>query len=56
VRQRALGSTGLQMSEVGYGAWGIGGTRRLGADDRESLEARSSGPAPITSGTGPRSR
>jgi aryl-alcohol dehydrogenase-like predicted oxidoreductase len=37
MRQRMMGSTGLQVSEVGFGAWGIGGTRWLGADDRESL-------------------
>lgn len=29
----------MQVSEVGYGAWGIGGSGWLGADDRESLEA-----------------
>ncbi|HEY7397721.1 MAG TPA: aldo/keto reductase [Gaiellaceae bacterium] len=39
VRRRALGSTGLEVSEVGYGAWGIGGTRWLGAEDGESLRA-----------------
>jgi aryl-alcohol dehydrogenase-like predicted oxidoreductase len=36
---RSLGSTGLQVSEVGYGAWGIGGTGWLGARDDESLRA-----------------
>jgi aryl-alcohol dehydrogenase-like predicted oxidoreductase len=36
---RALGGTGLQVSEVGYGAWGIGGTGWLGAEDDESLRA-----------------
>ncbi len=39
MRRRALGSTDLEVSEVGFGAWGIGGTRWLGADDRESLHA-----------------
>ena len=39
MERRSLGSTGLTVSEVGYGAWGIGGTRWLGADDRESLRA-----------------
>jgi len=29
----------LKVSEVGYGAWGIGGTQWLGGDDRESLAA-----------------
>ena len=36
---RTLGKTGLQISEVGYGAWGIGGTMWIGADDDESLAA-----------------
>jgi len=29
----------LKVSEVGYGAWGIGGTQWIGGDDRESLAA-----------------
>jgi aryl-alcohol dehydrogenase-like predicted oxidoreductase len=36
---RTLGRTGLQVSEIGYGAWGIGGTGWLGAEDDESLRA-----------------
>ena len=36
---RSLGRTGLQVSELGYGAWGIGKTMWLGADDAESLRA-----------------
>jgi aryl-alcohol dehydrogenase-like predicted oxidoreductase len=36
---RTLGRTGLQVSEIGYGAWGIGGTGWLGARDDESLRA-----------------
>ena len=36
---RELGRTGLQVSEIGYGAWGIGRTMWLGADDDESLRA-----------------
>jgi aryl-alcohol dehydrogenase-like predicted oxidoreductase len=39
MHQRALGRTGLQVSEIGYGAWGIGGTMWMGADDEESLRA-----------------
>jgi aryl-alcohol dehydrogenase-like predicted oxidoreductase len=39
VNRRPLGRTGLEVSEVGYGAWGIGGTMWLGADDEESLRA-----------------
>lgn len=39
MRYRTLGRTGLQVSEIGYGAWGIGGKQWLGGDDRESLAA-----------------
>jgi len=39
VNQRDLGRTGLQVSEIAYGAWGIGKTMWLGADDDESLRA-----------------
>jgi aryl-alcohol dehydrogenase-like predicted oxidoreductase len=39
VNHRMLGRTGLEVSEIGYGAWGIGGTLWLGADDEESLRA-----------------
>jgi aryl-alcohol dehydrogenase-like predicted oxidoreductase len=36
---RPLGRTGLEVSELGFGAWGIGGTMWIGADDEESLRA-----------------
>ena len=36
---RTLGRTGLSISEVGYGSWGIGKTGWIGADDKESLQA-----------------
>ncbi len=36
---RALGRTGFTVSEVGYGAWGIGQSQWVGADDEESLRA-----------------
>ncbi|WP_199422885.1 aldo/keto reductase [Actinotalea solisilvae] len=36
---RPLGRTGLQVSEIGYGAWGIGGSMWIGADEDESLAA-----------------
>jgi aryl-alcohol dehydrogenase-like predicted oxidoreductase len=39
MNQRTLGNTGLQVSEIGYGAWGIGQSMWLGAEDDESLQA-----------------
>lgn len=39
MRYRTLGRTGLRVSELGYGAWGIGGSAWIGADDAESLQA-----------------
>ncbi|MBW7453125.1 aldo/keto reductase [Paenibacillus sepulcri] len=36
---RTLGKTGLKVSEIGYGAWGIGKTSWIGASDEESLQA-----------------
>ncbi|WP_216667556.1 aldo/keto reductase [Saccharibacillus deserti] len=36
---RTLGKTGLQVSEIGYGAWGIGNSGWLGAQDDESVKA-----------------
>lgn len=36
---RILGKTGLPVSEIGYGAWGIGKTGWIGANDEESLKA-----------------
>ena len=36
---RRLGRTGLEVSEVGYGAWGISGAQWIGAQDDESLRA-----------------
>src|SRR3712207_6771348 len=36
---RRLGRTGLEVSEIGFGAWGIGKTQWIGADDDESLDA-----------------
>jgi len=36
---RTLGRTGLQVSEVGYGAWGIGAKQWIGATDDESGRA-----------------
>jgi aryl-alcohol dehydrogenase-like predicted oxidoreductase len=39
MRHRSLGRTGLEVSEIGYGAWGIGGSQWGGADDDESIQA-----------------
>jgi aryl-alcohol dehydrogenase-like predicted oxidoreductase len=39
MRYRRLGRTGIEVSEIGYGAWGIGGAQWGGADDDESLRA-----------------
>jgi aryl-alcohol dehydrogenase-like predicted oxidoreductase len=39
VNYRRLGRTGLEVSEVGYGAWGIGKDAWIGAEDDESLSA-----------------
>lgn len=36
---RRLGRTGFQVSEVGFGAWGIGGSMWMGAQDDESIAA-----------------
>jgi aryl-alcohol dehydrogenase-like predicted oxidoreductase len=41
VHYRRLGRTGLEVSEVGYGAWGIGKSQWMGAEDDESLRALS---------------
>jgi aryl-alcohol dehydrogenase-like predicted oxidoreductase len=39
MRYRKLGRTGFEVSELGYGAWGIGGMQWLGGTDDESLKA-----------------
>jgi aryl-alcohol dehydrogenase-like predicted oxidoreductase len=36
---RKLGRTGFEVSDIGYGAWGIGGKQWLGGRDDESIEA-----------------
>jgi aryl-alcohol dehydrogenase-like predicted oxidoreductase len=37
VKYRQLGRTGLRVSEIGFGAWGIGKSQWVGADDEVSL-------------------
>lgn len=39
MEHRRLGRTGLEVSALGYGAWGIGGAGWVGAEDDESLRA-----------------
>jgi aryl-alcohol dehydrogenase-like predicted oxidoreductase len=36
---RPVGKTGLPVSEIGYGAWGIGGSMWIGAREDESVAA-----------------
>jgi aryl-alcohol dehydrogenase-like predicted oxidoreductase len=39
MQSRPLGRSGIDVSVLGYGAWGIGRTMWIGADDDESLRA-----------------
>lgn len=39
MKYRKLGRTNFEVSEIGYGAWGIGGSMWLGGSDPESLDA-----------------
>lgn len=39
MQYRPLGKTELKVSEIGYGAWGLGRREWIGADDRESLRS-----------------
>jgi aryl-alcohol dehydrogenase-like predicted oxidoreductase len=39
MRYRKLGRTGIEISEIGYGAWGIGGIQWLGGEDDESIQS-----------------
>jgi aryl-alcohol dehydrogenase-like predicted oxidoreductase len=39
MRYRSFSKSGIEVSEVGYGAWGIGKSMWIGADDAESLRS-----------------
>ena len=39
MKYRPFGKTGINVSEIGYGAWGIGGAMWQGATDDESMRA-----------------
>jgi len=39
MRYRKLGRTGFEVSEIGYGAWGVGGVQWRGGTDDESTRA-----------------
>src|SRR6266487_1354922 len=39
MQYRKLGKTNFEVSEIGYGAWGIGGKQWLGGSDDESVDA-----------------
>ncbi|MFI5253274.1 MAG: aldo/keto reductase [Bacteroidota bacterium] len=39
MKYRHLGKTGITVSEIGFGAWGIGGEMWQGSDDQESMRA-----------------
>jgi aryl-alcohol dehydrogenase-like predicted oxidoreductase len=44
--RRRLGRAGLEVAELGYGARGIGGAHRVGAEDEVSLAALQEAIAP----------
>jgi aryl-alcohol dehydrogenase-like predicted oxidoreductase len=39
MKYRNFGKTGITVSDIGYGAWGIGKAMWIGADDNESLRS-----------------
>src|SRR5580704_17315244 len=39
MKYRKLGRTGFEVSEIGYGAWGISGKQWIGANDSDSIKA-----------------
>lgn len=43
MKYRVLGRTGVELSEIGYGAWGLGGLQWRGSSDEESARALRTG-------------
>ena len=39
MNRRTLGRTGLEISEIGFGSWGLGKAQWIGANDDESVRA-----------------
>ncbi|MGB9610927.1 MAG: aldo/keto reductase, partial [Bryobacteraceae bacterium] len=39
IRRRTLGRTGFQVSEIGFGAWGLGGNQWRGHSEQEARAA-----------------
>ncbi|HET8667163.1 MAG TPA: aldo/keto reductase, partial [Terriglobales bacterium] len=39
MRYRKLGRTAYSISEIGFGAWGIGGKQWLGGEDQAAIRA-----------------
>jgi aryl-alcohol dehydrogenase-like predicted oxidoreductase len=39
MKYRVLGRTGIEVSEIGYGAWGIGGVQWTGGDDDQARKS-----------------
>lgn len=39
MKYRVMGRTGIELSEIGYGAWGLGGQQWRGSSDEESARA-----------------
>ena len=43
MKYRVMGRTGIELSEIGYGAWGLGGQQWRGGSDQESARALRTG-------------
>ena len=39
MKYRVMGKSGVELSEIGYGAWGLGGSQWRGSSDEESFRA-----------------